>query len=393
MKTIFKSALLASLVITLGLAGCSKSDGDNTPDENTPKNVFVKMVLPTSKTKAAVDGTTANTPIEFKDGYVVFASASGAITSAIRILPAGSSNPATGEVLLEDMITGKTFNDLLGSTRAVHILGNVPTGITVPTTGNIVSFLKSVPAQVDINTQNFADGSVSAVAVYGGATLVNTSDNNWTANTINPTALVARIEIEKLTLGNSPDVGSYSVTGFYINNYFQKINLDGSAVTPALTPVNNGSTPGNYADGTQSGSPYFGTRLFDYAAAGLGELNTGTMAYTTAAASSTDRWAFNVLAGTQPHIIVRVEDVTPAAGSPVTFKPLYFLTISGFKYSSGSNIGDEIGGMEGGKVYRIANVPFELKNLTEEPEQTKINVSVTIEMLTWEDVPVDVIVE
>ncbi len=114
--------------------------------------------------------------------------------------------------------------------------------------------------------------------------------------------------------------------------------------------------------------------------------------------AKTKVWAYNVLPGATPHIVVRFSKVVvkdsyeqPSdPGEPEVLttltgpdKPL-FITVRGFLNGES----EKITSFAVNNVYTLGDIAFDRSDLSEIPEDESLNVVVNVEMLKWKDNPI-----
>ncbi len=375
---------LAAAALVMGFASCSKNDDGGA---NSGEDKAVKLRI-----SGDFDGTRAEGPgsilgseptVSFISGHLYFVDAGGNIVKHLNITNDGAAVTATG-VGINTLKTGATIN-VSSSAKTVHFIGNDP-GTTIPTTGlfsNVRAYAVSIESQVNSTAGAY---DLKNSTLYGEGT-INTAVGDGSAGSphtcgVTVGIISSRIEIGKFTQTGSVITG-YKIEGIFLNYYYPSMNVDGTKSAAAM--VTNGSDPAGYVDNSLTYTSYATANkyiTYDYAAAGLGNLDVATSKiYTPATAGKV--WAYNILAPQKistsdwaavPHIVVKVTGITPAG----TFTEPQFLTVKGF---SQSNV--PLTKIEPGKIYKIASINFDDTNLTPEPEQTTFNVAVTITMPQW----------
>ena len=239
-----KSLLSVFTMVAMAAAftACSNDDIE-VPDvkNGEARSVFMKLELPTltrSTEPPVASGTVAtvsNLHVYFHDG-----------TSILKYVNATTTTPIT----IANLTTGTQITDVPAAATTVTVCGNIPAGTSLPT-GGTVAALKAV--QLEITSQS----AVADVVLSGDDKPLQT----WTTGSpalpyapgitdgdkyaeveIGPA--VARVEIEGLATTASSAVDGFTLEGIYVNNFFEKFNLAGTAVLLLLPMLKDrGFTP------------------------------------------------------------------------------------------------------------------------------------------------------
>lgn len=386
MKARNYSIMTVAILFILSLTGCS-NESENIPQTDA-QSVVIKLDLSGDKTRAVADPTTATTKeLKFKDGYLFFVNEYDIITKRIEILPVGYAQPLTDDQIKIDLLTasqGHEIEGVPGSSTKVYMIGNIPSGVTVPTSGNIKD-VQALP--IAVGTQNDAAGSTT-VSLYGTGDIkeYETPKPNAKQAAISVNVIAGRIELGKLTADEDGNIESFKIDGVYINRYCPEMTLDGKAASAAF--VNNGDDTTNYPQTTAgTGTPYDGLKLHDWYGTPLASTDNEAVPATNKV------WAYNLLAPTakladtdtdgfeRPRVIIRLSDIklkNSGASSSAYNVPMY-LTMR-LKEASGT---EEIASFEPGHVYQIDDVEFDEHNLYNAPEKSVISVGVTVTLVDW----------
>lgn len=341
-------------VLTLGMVSCS-NDNEPNVDKNLPaKDVTIR--IGGMQTRAAGEAIGTKAAI-LNDGYVVFASSGGQI---VQVVPFGGSATITASDLTGT--NGHKFTNVPGTVNKVYVYGNIPSDLTLPTSGaleSINALLANVGSQAD------ATEGVDRVTLYGGDAITGTAPDYAATFDIKPIA--ARIEIKDVVVKSGSTITSFNVEGIFINNYYEAGRLDGKL---SGTPVNKGQ--GGDAIYKEGVAPYVaGFPLFDFNTSGL--------------TKEADKvWAYNVLAPSDnttehTHVIIRLSNIAPAGA----FKGTQFVTIKAF--NDGTNT---LTHLTAGKVYELGSIEISQEHLSPEAETEAVNVTVTANVVDWVPVPV-----
>lgn len=360
----FKYAILMATAIVLGFSSCSSDDenGGGT-DNGQPKSVYLKIASDPA-TYSEGPSVTNDATVGFSSGELFFVNGSGAILGHYTISTGATS--ATNINIGDITSTGTTLSNLSGGISAVHIVGNVPPGITLPTTGNI----STVKAQVlGVATQS----DITKVNLYGDNALTLVSGNQYTTTvTLKPT--VARIELANIKAGGV--ITGFEVEGIFIDNYYKEGKVDGSL--GAL--VSNGTTPAIFTDGSTEYPTALKPAIYDWYSTALA--TTGGVV-----APATGVWNYNVFAttagSTVPRIIIRLKNFTTSNSS--TISSPQFVSIKGLKEN-----GTSLSAIKAGEIYSITAGVLQIDEtvITPNPNQSTIDVEVKVELAKWKVVDV-----
>ncbi len=351
--------LLAALsVISIILFSCTKTN-ESAP-ESGAQGIFVKINK--VSTKSISPGVTDPTLV-FNSGYLYFVSGSGQITGRLNITNDNAALTATS-VGIQTLQAGVVIA-VPGNTLSIYLPGNIPVGVTLPTSGAYSVVEQTV---ISLNSQYDVSGGITVATIYGGSPIIPpvAPATVATAN-IDVSPLASRIEISALT-GGTGIAGSWIVEGIFINKYDNQQYLN--ATRNAAGFKDNGTDPAAYLIGTTGYPTADNGMYFDYNVSGVGILDGGTNAYTPATAGNV--WSYNVFSGLVPHIVIRLDDITG-------FQNPQFLTVKTFRTSGG----EVITSFERGKIYRITNIAFTSDDLSEQPELETLDVEVTVNLIDW----------
>ncbi len=363
MKLEIKSlAIACAALIIIGFTSCDKSEDQETSGD--AQSVFVKISNgpSTRSTSPPVSPVNAATPLVFTSGFLYFVSGTGQITQRMDITSNGSPQSATS-VDITTLAAGATIN-MPASSRSVHLVGNIPASVTLPTSGTY----SLVEGQlIPLNTQYTVTAGVPVATIYGGSSITPSAGANPASAAFNVHPLISRIEISQFT-GGSGVAGTWKIDGIFLDrfNFQQYLNN-----TPFATSyIDNGSTPNNYrplADGGTYPTADNGM-YYDYNTAGIGTLTGAVYAPTTAG----NVFAYSVFSGVPPHVVIRITGVTG-------FTDPQFLTIKLFRTAAPADITDFAPGV----VYKVSNVAFTAADLSEDPEEEDVSVVVTATLVNW----------
>jgi len=352
-----KKILFAAVAALFMFTSCNKDVNTNEPTTGETQSVYVKISSGVNS-KAVGNAVGATRPAKFNNGFLVFTGNSGMISKVVGI-------PA--QVTVAELEAGHSITGVPDYSNEVYVFANVPSGLSIPSTGNISAvraLVATVNSQVDLTTP------VDNIALYG------TSSITSGAASITVAPIAARIEIPAFNLAPGSAITSYRVEGIFINRYYPNSTLDGKI---SGANVNNGDLAAGYIG---NAAPYVaGFPLFDYNTSGIGQLTSTTYAPATAG----NVWYYNVMAPSDatvaPTIIVRLTNIV-ATG--ITLADPQFLTI---KLNDGTST---ITKLEAGKAYNfgLTNLAFDETNLTPNPEVNTMDITCNISIIDWSTVTV-----
>ena len=368
MKKILFAAVAALFVFT----SCNKDVPNDNVLSNETKSVYVK--ISGGVESRAVGEAIGTKPIVFNDGFIIFTNGT-AITKTFTI------GTGTTDIKVADLKAGTSIAGVPDYSTAIHVLGNVPSSITVNTAGDIDDVLEMI-----VTAQAQADNTtgVDNIGLYGTGNITSSGSPLVYSASFDVMPIGARIELTDLTA--SGHITGFQIDGIYINNYYPNAKLDGT-IEDAI--VNNGDVVARYVGGSTAYPAALTPALYDYAASGGIGVLTGLVYSPTA--TVTDIWTYNVLAPSDvpaaatdnaPHVIVRLSNITTDNG--IVFNEDQFLTI---KLKSGAAL---LTKLEAGKAYNFdaGVIVFDENNLTEKPETKTISVECKITLTDWTTVPV-----
>lgn len=262
-----------------------------------------------------------------------------------------------------DVANGILFS---GQNATMTGRGDIPTDVSTPATATedavyeVTVELKPVPSRMEIQ-------NVRAL----------TADADWAG----------------------AEIASFTVDGFYINQFYPYGQLDGTQ-GPEEDRITNGSDPNKYAKNEYEKITYEQETDFSF----MCDEPTTEMTYATGAdgsnivyAATTNAtgegdqavpnwWGYQVMPGVVPHIVVKLH--VKYAGE--TYEDgnngeLKFLTIVNYTRTDNNS---SLGGVARGEVYRIENLDFQVDDLTDVPYEGTKSISATVRVLPWNPVTV-----
>lgn len=385
-KNVFKS-LLTVCAFAAAFASCSNENNDIPNVGKDTKSVFVKLDLNQKPQTKAVEAPINNgTKAQVSELHVYFYKDSDkSIQKYLKIN--GASTPS----LTDLTTTGAQISDVPAAADRVLVRGNVPSSITLPTSG-LITAVENL--EINITTQNDKDNillghTAVTIQTYGGGVAPIAGMQNgdkYAEVTLEPA--VARIEVEGLQAQGAV-INGFQLEGIYLTNFFEKLKMgDGSSIAPKIQYGADATKFDENAATTLYTTANKG-KLFDKFAAALAASGSPLEVTPT---PSTYRWAYHAFendataANDQLQLIFKLSSVTTNPGSGVTIAGTQFLTVRGFKDSGTGNIVK----LEKGKIYTIskADFKFDESNLTTVPNTNAVGVWLKVTVQPWTVVPV-----
>lgn len=378
MKKIFTLMAIA----LIGLAGCTLDD-DNSTETDYVQDVFIKFenaARPGTRAEESSKGDSDADRVTFSSGYIFFITNQGSIKKCYRIAPAGTATDLSQNVIslsdfwdkASDQSVGYLFQNVSGEVTQIYILGNVPdSGATAEnmirsktTLTELKKLVVPVTVQNDIDNVTM-DGIDSSLESIGGDATKKKAE-------ITLVPLCSRIEVAKLT--STGAVTAYKLQGIYVSHFYSEIPLNEQAVADKQLL---------YA--TTSGADYATAYscMCDEAPDAATGLGTKTDAVTAPAGGNV--WAYQFLPGANadrisPRIVVKLNGVSATVGSFNT-ATTYYLNIRGFKATGAGDV-DPMA-VSRGKIYKIANISFNEKDISDIPNPADISLTVTVSVKNW----------
>lgn len=369
----FKYFMITAAVFLLGFASCGSEEAV-TEGGGEPKSVTVKIVRPATY---AEEVTAVGVTPDIYDADVFFIGGG-------TVLERGSMNNA-------EVVSGKTFTDIPGAATEIIIVGNAGhlSSPSLPSAGPSAIDTKAKLNKVMLEHSVQADAKTD-VNLLGSGAITGTGDVTVSV-AVRPA--ISRIEIGEvgvMTAGATIPLADFKLTGIYINNTYTEVSLDYNIIPTALANIlSYGATATEFIDGT-----YPIAFKDEWAVASV----TAAPSFTPAVAGN--KWGYFVMPPVEnkgttidgdtktsiPHIIIKVEDATLASDGSSLGLPVAYLTIT--KMLDINNGNAELDKLEAGKVYKIAAVAIDGKDLTPNPETGARDVEVLVSVQAWEGVDV-----
>ncbi len=354
----------AAAIAALALAGCST----NEPAENpgAPKTVTVKVV--TSGIARAADKTTVpygyKTPVN--DVTLYFLDGNDRVVSSVGYL--------TGA----EITNGKTFTGISASAVKVYVVANTTNsangtplfpGLTGVSLNQPKSVIETMAAAVGTQMNN-SDMGIDNVVLSGENSFIPVGATDYTAS-VTLTPAVCRFEVTSITANQSgvDKVTAFDLSGIYLNTYYSQFTIGGGFV---------------------AGS-YYGLSNTEAELAGVDDVmkdvnlgKTGALTYSTSATDAARVWAYMMAVGNTPPMIVFKLDNVEVNGMG-TLPSTKYVTVKNFK-DSGTG---QLISPKRGEVYVIRDVAFTPNDITDNPHDEDISITVTVEVMGWKVYSVD----
>ncbi|WP_373735918.1 hypothetical protein, partial [Bacteroides heparinolyticus] len=231
-KNVFKS-LLTVCAFAAAFASCSNENNDIPNVGKDTKSVFVKLDLNQKPQTKATEGQLASgTKAPVSELHVYFYdNATKNIQKYLKIN--GASTPS----LTDLTTTGAQISDDPAAADRELVRGNVPSSITLPTSG-LITAVENL--EINITTQNDKDNillghAAVTIQTYGGGVAPIAGMQNgdkYAEVTLEPA--VARIEVEGLQAQGAV-INGFQLEGIYLTNFFEKLKMgDGSSIAPKI---------------------------------------------------------------------------------------------------------------------------------------------------------------
>lgn len=399
-----KSIFLASLALLL-MTGCSKND-ENPELQNGSGDLFLKIgnigtPAGTRMTGPEVTNQETDKAI-FRDGMLYFLDNGNRVVISYPILEnyTDPSSPDQSEVTVGELKIGKRFTNVPATVTQVYVAANLKDkNVTLPTEAN--TRLQDIQRNYAFNIGTQQDPS--SVTMDGIAPVTTAPANTYNEQqpgdkhalvTIVP--IISRIELHSVKAEEA--ITKFTIRGIYLSGFYLDLPLDmyhhnktiGSAAKfessdkiyntyPTMCDVKDDTTPN--IDGID----------------GLGTWNGGaalTPEQTGAPSDKSIVWAYQVFPGGGctgctprfPSLVIRIDNISAKGYSYNGEKnaKTQYITIKGFLDEKGQRIKQ----LERGKVYKIREVVFSEKTISDVPDPETINLWVKVEVANWEVIEV-----
>lgn len=394
MKTRFKYlALLFAASIMIGISSCSNEE--ETQDLGT-KSVYLKLNRLKPNTYLEEESQSGGS-ISFEIGHLYFTDNNGVI---VKYFTLSYNATHDNNINIGDLTgSGIALNELPPTINNVYIVGNTEVdenGDTIPTSGSMDDVMDMV---LTLESQSTFDD----IHLFGEGELLakDGEENKYTCDlTLSPT--LARFELKSLE--GYGEISEFKVVGIFVDNYYYHGYIGGYCDANDLE--DNGTNSNYFTDDSDQYPSELHDIIYNWYDGGIESSSKKVEpAYENV-------WAYNLFADIYtngysylnpwPRIIIRLTDVKLKDGYEYTEDQ--FLTIKGIKQSEPSGIiqaSDNHGfikskapalfTMEAGKIYKFSNVRFNESNLSPIPNQSAIDVEMSISVVDWEVEEVDAV--
>jgi hypothetical protein len=467
MKTM--KTMVAMLAVLAATASCQKDpagQGNGIPRE--VDGIRVSVSYPKSANVRSVgDKVVGESPMMMVTGDLFFTNEAGLI---IRHIGVGNSRGSDNFDVAEISGGEGVIRNMTTEAVKCHILANynlhtesTETALDNNMEGKNISVV--LAKTMTLNDINDANGSVNNLPLYGVGDVVFVDSNGDPISGTSASGLKygGRVDVvvnslaTRLQLGKLTAVAWFqNLSGTQGNSYYDKTHENGDGTFGAWLDINGGAITGitrtveivdfevegiyiNFFHGKEAldpsvsytGEPSNGLQLHEnylkttprYVPANGGYAVLDNFAAPDNAASGTPLallpdadaptkvWAYNLLAGTPPHIVIRfskvvikdsqkqapdedpsdpaddvLEEITAVASpdAPMFLYKPYYITVKGFLDSTSASVTS----FAVNNLYTLGDLQFDYTDLTEQPEDNSLNVLVNVEMMKWVDNPI-----
>ncbi|MEG1673029.1 MAG: hypothetical protein RRZ83_00950 [Alistipes sp.] len=364
-----KFNLWTLLMAALAICSCSNNNDEALlPSADQTMQVMVRIETSSLTTKAISAPTTEGSTIPIQNGTVFFISAQGYIVSR-------------GAINKTQLVTGQLFKGVNFSATEVYIVANYLAGsatetkLAACTTKNeILSLTESIVTLTGIDhlvLVNITPTSGADAAIYDAKIKPGTPYNKAYV-LLCPT--LARLEITDIKTVD-PVIVKYSISGLYIDNFYSafymacnKGGAEKRVFGGQINNLNNNTYPNR--DGHEVTSDSEGTIRAT-------SISTGGI------------WCYHATPTSEiemdlPRIVVVFKSITIRIGTTTRTYSNKFLTVTGYVDSTNTPIAK----LEAGKIYRTpaGGFMFRYGDLTETPNPSKLEVTINMNILPWQEI-------
>lgn len=453
MKTM--RTMVAMLAVLAAMASCSKDPGDG--GANLPEDVGAVMVsvsYPSDATRAVGDKLKDSEPMKMTSANIFFTDDDGVIIKHVGV---GNENGSMNFTVRQIESGEGVIKNMTNESTKCHILANFMTfreedkiegdKLSVDLADGTTNISTVLDNMMTLNDINDDEGSVANLPLYGvGDVKFVTEGGDPISGTSNAglkfggmvdvklNSLATRLQIGKITatpwrqtlsgvegaavwdeesqdwlewedagdIMRTVEITEFEVQGIYINYFYGKKKLDPTE-EPAGTLIDGKQGYMYYMPNSPNYKPESGGyKVYDQPedAAVAEDDKPLTLFPDPDAEDPTARvWAYNLLPGAVPHIVVRfskvvikdsedqIEDEDPDDPSDDVTEDIteggtipYFITVRGF------NVGaTPVTTFAVNNLYTLSNLAFNYTDLSEIPEDNSLNVLVNVEMMKWKN--------
>jgi hypothetical protein len=246
--------------------------------------------------------------------------------------------------------TGQTIPVQVATNSRVYVLGNIPNGVDVTT---LTTFDRIRQTAVTISTSQQNNYRQAAMANVSGQPANITVTGTTGSVTVEISPLYSRMELNEVR--GSATITGFTVTGVFVDSYFQSFTLTGES-----------SGPIRY----QSQSTNFAGVMGDTG----NWVATGAAGNMVAVPATGQVWAYHVASADIPRFIVRLENIT---SSTTTITGTRYITVTGYSSGLTSNR------FERGRIYQVPSITFNEQQLYTTPNPAHIPITVTVRQVDW----------
>jgi hypothetical protein len=381
------SKYLAVAAIALVSSSCTKGPGGETPYTG-PRDVTIRIKQNTTQSASRALGNPIadGTPVNFKNGLLLFADANDAVTRVVEVKKGeyAFDGMSVGAVDLEG---GVTIDGVPASSTKAAFIGN-PSEALKPKASALGVDIKTLI--VDIKSQRDSWGTVQDVTLFGEGPLTAAEGGGNKFEALVPVLPVAaRFEVGKIAGKHSDPAKTltYKVKGIFMNRIYHTMHVNGDMYFggSGIPYINNGQTKANYVGYSTKPntgySPLMQGTTYDWFDGIAFDKDLNNAALSDGVSKV---WAYNVLAPKEtaliPSIVFVLTNVV-VDGTPLTEDQ--FLTIGNFTRKVG-DVSTPIRKIEQGKIYALPLIQFTEENLAEKPHITDKEVVIEIDLKDWE---------
>lgn len=401
-KSIFTALLAGAVAFT----SCSKDDVNEGGgvDNGATSQVFIKVEKADTDTRSIGSPVADGTDVTFGTGHIFFTSGAGTITRHVKIVTTVVT-PADEVSLALIQTTGVTIDNVLSSTKDCYIVMKPTAAVATAIAGITATTNISAIKAAEVTVSEFGgdtDGGVDKVTLWGEVKNMTLETDGTFAPTVPMGPIGSRLQVKSFQSkpwtdtsdGKVYAITNYEVDGVYVNNYYNKMKVDGSLV--ATDRISHGSVHADY------GLTNYPATLF------LSDLHAAWSANEVVAAGKTTimdgvtpkAWVYNILptetiTGTDaqkkehvPHIVIRFKNVKYSVdGNPeLTVAADQYITVKGLIDVGTSQ---DVVSILKRHMYTIDEIPVTFDNLKDVPEESYTKALVKVTALKWKDVPVN----
>jgi hypothetical protein len=348
-------------------------------------------------TRAESASVPDGTPVTFNTGNLYLVSADGVIVRHFTISSNATDIDTGGSNIQASALytgTGVYIENVPGNiTRIViagNTVGNATNGAIAPVGARLIDVIRQYNVE---NVNLWGSGNLELRGIVAGRRIYHIAESPGLGNSFRLYPTLARMEISQFQ--GMGMISNFRINGIFIDQFYRQASVAGTPYLPSLQASGNDAAlflPGSTAYPNTAPNS-FTPAVFDWYEPGLRGYSGNNLIVTPQTNNAV--WSYNLFAvnraacatGTRlPSIVVRLSDIELIDGSIIPGDR--FLTIQGFRHVTtlptlGVVAGDWATGLHASHIYRILNVVFDETDLTEKPNEDPINVSVTVNVISW----------